>query len=71
MTTQTIQALVSEIDTMSIDEIDTMRTTVSMSLLSAKEKFYIYEALDNREFKISALSDNTAICSEFREDDIK
>jgi hypothetical protein len=71
MTTQKIKALVSDIDTMSIDEIEPMRTTVSMSLLSAKEKFYIYDALDAREFKINALSDNIAICSEFREDDIK
>jgi hypothetical protein len=70
MTTQTIQALISDIDTMCIDEIEAMRTTVSMSLLSAKEKFYIYDALDAREFKINAFSDNIAICSELREGEI-
>jgi hypothetical protein len=70
MTTQTIQTIISEIDTMCIDEIEAMRTTVSMSLLSAKEKFYIYDALDAREFKINAFSDNIAICSELREGEI-
>ena len=70
MTTQTIKALISEIDTMCIDEIEAMRTTVSMSLLSAKEKFFIYDALDAREFKINAYADNIAICGELREGDI-
>ena len=71
MTNQTILAICSTIEDMNMSEINSMRETITVSLLSDKEKFYLYDALDEQELKLAAKNDNIAICSEFKEDDIK